>query len=154
MLFDLRKTIADADVIHWNNGLWDTCRLFGDGVTFSSETEYVENILRIASLLKKITPNVIFATTTPVRGAEATPVNNLGDATPGGAYNDNTIIARFNSLVVPRLIEMGVQINDLYSVVAEDINEYIREDDKIHLSDAGIDVCAERVVASIKSMLE
>lgn len=154
MLFDLRSKIADADVIHWNNGLWDTCRLFGDGATFSSEEEYVENILRIAGLLKKITPNVIFATTTPVRGAEATPVNNLGDATPGGAHNDNTIIARFNSLVVPRLTEMGVQINDLYSVVAPNVSEYIREDDKIHLSEAGIDVCATRVVEAIKSILE
>lgn len=31
-LFDYREQIAGSDVIHWNNGHWDLCDLFGDGI--------------------------------------------------------------------------------------------------------------------------
>lgn len=73
MLFDYREEIAGSDIIHWNNGLWDVTELFGDG-PFSSKEEYKANILRIAAILLKITPKVIFATTTPVR--ESYPYNS------------------------------------------------------------------------------
>ena len=67
-LFDFREDMKNTDIIHWNNGLWDTSTgLFDDGgQPFTNENEYVENMLRIARELLKITPNVIFATTTPV----------------------------------------------------------------------------------------
>ncbi len=136
MLFDLKDALKDCDVIHWNNGLWDVCDLFNDGKLFSTDEEYVENMLRIAAQLKKITPNVIFATTTPVR--------------PENPHNSNTDIQRFNALIVPRLQEMGFKINDLYAVVAEDIEKNIC-DDLIHLSEAGITACSEKVVAAIKA---
>ena len=29
--FDYKAELETADVIHWNNGLWDMCDLFGDG---------------------------------------------------------------------------------------------------------------------------
>lgn len=51
--------------VHWNNGLWGVCDLFGDG-PFSSEDEYITNMLRIADLLLSKHEKVIFATTTPV----------------------------------------------------------------------------------------
>ena len=41
------EDMAGSDVIHWNNGLWDTCDRFGDG-PFSGVEEYVENMVRIA----------------------------------------------------------------------------------------------------------
>ena len=66
MLFDYRDNIADADVIHWNNGHWDICDLFGEG-PFTPLNQYVEDMVRIAKKLLKITPNVIFATTTTVK---------------------------------------------------------------------------------------
>ena len=43
-------TFPKPDIIHWNNGLWDVCDLFGDG-WFTSEQEYIENMLRVADLL-------------------------------------------------------------------------------------------------------
>lgn len=136
MLFDYKDQLKDCEVIHWNNGLWDVSDLLGDGKLFSTDEEYVENMLRIAVQLKKITPNVIFATTTPVH--------------PEYPYNRNTDIQRFNALLVSRLQEMGFVINDLYSVVAADIEKNICED-QIHLSEAGIAACSEKVVAAIKS---
>ena len=139
-LFDWRDDIAGADIIHWNNGLWDTSTgLFDDGgKPFTCEEEYVENMLRIAAELKKITPNVIFATTTPVH--------------PDYLYNSNTVIERYNQVLVPKLLEMGLRINDLHSGGAPNVPEYICED-QIHLTDAGARACAERVVAMIKECI-
>ena len=44
----------------------------------------------------------------------------------------------------------SVIINDLYRLVSSDIDEYIRKDDNIHLSDEGIKVCAEQVADIIR----
>ena len=57
-------------------------------------------------------------------------------------------------MLVPKLQEMGILINDLYSLVAQDVYQYIREDDQIHLTDAGIDVCAEQVARMIQEAAE
>lgn len=136
-LFDWREDIKDADIIHWNNGLWDTSTgLFDDGdKPFTSQEEYVENMLRVASELLKITPNVIFATTTPVH--------------PEYPYNSNEVIKRYNAAIVPKLQAMGIRINDLHSIVASDIPNHICED-QIHLSAKGAEACAQQVAAYIK----
>ena len=137
-LFDWDAQMAGSRIVHWNNGLWDLCNLFGDG-PFSTEEEYVQNILRVADLLLKKYDKVIFATTTPVASQNS--------------YNNNQDIERYNALVVPRLKEKGVIINDLYSLVAADIDRYIC-DDHIHLSEEGIKVCSEQVAAFIRSAAE
>ena len=123
MLFDYKDQIAGSDVIHWNNGLWDVSDLFGDG-RFSSTEEYCQNMVRIADILLKITPNVIFATTTPVR-------NNY-------SYQTSEDIARLNAAIVPLLKEKNVAINDLYGLVYPVKEEVIRDDDLIHLNERGI----------------
>ena len=136
MLFDFKAQIEGSDVIHWNNGLWDIpTGLFADGEPFTREEEYVENMLRVAELLKKMGKRVIFATTTPVHNEYP--------------YNDNAVIERYNALIVPKLKELGVEINDLHATVAQDVYRYIGED-QIHLSEEGIEVCARQVVKAIK----
>ena len=136
MLFEFREQIEGSDVIHWNNGLWDIpTRLFDDGLAFTSEEEYVENMLRVATQLKKLGKRVVFATTTPVHNEHP--------------YNDNALIKRYNDLIVPKLQSMGIEINDLGAAVSKDIYKYICED-QIHLSKEGIDLCAKMVVDVIK----
>ncbi len=136
MLFDFKAQIEGSDIIHWNNGLWDTCtNLYDDGKPFSNEEEYVENMLRVAKELKKLGKRVIFATTTPVYHEFH--------------FNDNSLIQRYNALVVPKLRELGIEINDLHSLVMQDLYKYIGAD-QIHLSEEGIAVCAEQVVKAIK----
>ena len=134
-LYDWSKGISGSKVIHWNNGLWDVCRLYEDGETFSSVSEYVETMLRIASLLKARCDTLIFATTTPARA--------------GRAYIDNADILRFNEALVPKLQAMGVVINDLHTLVSKDPDAYIC-DDLLHLSEKGIGVCAEQVAEMIR----
>ena len=136
MLFDYRAQIEGSDVIHWNNGLWDiTTGLFDDGEPFTSEQEYVENMLRVAKELKKLGKRVIFATITPVHNEYV--------------YNKNSVIQRYNELIVPKLQEMGIEINDLHATVMQDLYKYIGAD-QIHLSPEGVEVCAKQVADMIK----
>ena len=132
-LFDYAEQIGAADIVHFNTGEWDVCELFGDG-PFTPEEFYVSQTLRIASILQKRGKTVIFATTTPVR--------------PENVHNHNGVIERFNALVVPPLKAMGVRINDLYSVVAEDVYANVC-DDTIHLSPRGIERCAQSTAKAI-----
>lgn len=133
-LFDWSKQMEGTNIVHWNNGLWDFCDLFGDG-PFSTEDEYVTNILRIADILLEKYDKVIFATTTAVR--------------PENLYDNNSVIERYNQIIVPKLCEKGVIINDLHSLVAADVYRYISEDN-IHLSEDGIAVCAQQVAQIIR----
>lgn len=134
-IFDWKEQMEGTNIVHWNNGLWDICNLFGDGA-FSSEEEYISNILRIADILLNKYDKVIFATTTPVR--------------PENRYDSNKLIERYNQIIVPKLREKGVIINDLHSLVSTDVYRYISQD-TIHLTEEGIKLCAEQVAMIIKN---
>lgn len=131
---DYCDKVADCDVIHWNNGLWDTQDILGDG-SFTPPDIYVATMKRLAGVLLQRSKKVIFATTTP--SARENPINRI------------ETIKRFNDLVVPELEAMGVIINDLYTTVYEHLDEYICED-MLHLSPAGIEACAAQVAESIR----
>ena len=133
-LFDWGQQMKGTHIVHWNNGLWDLCHLFGDG-PFSGEEEYLSTMLRIAGILTKRYDKVIFATTTPVRSENV--------------YNNNSDIEHYNQILVPKLREMGVMINDLHAAVAADVYRYIGED-TIHLTEDGIRLCAHQVADIIK----
>ena len=133
-LFDWSEAMADSRIVHWNNGMWDICDLFGDGL-FSTEEEYVQNMLRIADILLARHEVVIFATTTPVKAENK--------------YNKLESIQRYNDLIVPLLREKGVIINDLYAACAADIDRYVAAD-TLHLSEDGIALCAQMVADCIK----
>lgn len=136
-LFDLKDYMAGSRIVHWNNGLWDFCDLFGDG-PFSTEEEYVRNMTRIADILLESFDKVIFATTTPV--------------TENNPHDDIETIMRYNELIVPILKEKGVIINDLFATVSKDIDSYIRQDDNIHLTEKGAQVCAEQVAKVVREV--
>ena len=133
-LFDWSKQMEGTNIVHWNNGLWDICNLFGDG-PFTDEQEYISNILRIAEILTNKYDKVIFATTTPVR--------------PENLYDKNSVIERYNQIIVPKLCEKGIIINDLHSIVVTDVYRYI-SNDNIHLTEEGKKMCAEQVAKIIK----
>ena len=137
-IWDWKDDLDGADIIHWNNGLWDVCDLYGDG-PFSSEEEFVENMVRLAKLLKKRARTVIFATITPVRNENP--------------YNKNSVIESFNKALVPKLRELGIVINDLYTPLATDLKRYI-SDDLIHLSAEGIVLAADLVESVIRREAE
>ena len=135
MLFDYKSEIEGSDVIHWNNGLWDVANLFGDGL-FTPIDEYLANMDRISDILLKITPNVVFATTTPV--------------SDDYKYQTNEDIIRLNNAVVPLLRAKGIIINDLFEVLYPIRNQVICSD-LLHLNEKGIEISSKQVLASIKS---
>lgn len=138
-LLDYKSEINEADIIHFNAGEWDVSREFSsDGRNFTSLEEYIDNITRIVKHLKSKNKKMIFATTTPVL--------------PHHSCNSNEDIIRYNEAIVPVLMEMGVEINDLFSLINESPREYIRDDDAIHLSDKGIEVAAKQVVEYIRAL--
>ena len=138
-LIDYKKEIDEADIIHFNAGEWDVSREFAvDGRTFTTLEEYVDNMTRVANHLKSKNKKLIFATTTPVL--------------PHHFANSNEDIIRYNEAIVPLFSEMGIVINDLYTLVNEAPEEYIRADDAIHLTDKGIEVTAMQVAKVIKSI--
>ena len=134
MLSDKASDIEGADIIHWNNGHWDMCNLFGEG-SFTSLENYISAMKRLATRLKSIAGKVIFSTTTPV--------------TPRLSYSNNEVIERYNAAIVPMLSEMGIIVNDLYSFVRPHVEEYIKEDN-IHLNELGSEECAKQIYEFIK----
>ena len=138
-LFDWKVELQDCDVIHFNCGHWDVCELFDDGM-FSSVEEYKRDMLRIARILQSYAPKVIFATTTPVR--------------EGYTYNKNENIRLLNETIVPELEKIGIIINDLHALVSTDVNAYICEEDLLHLSEKGKEVCATQVANIIQKVCQ
>jgi|LAHS01.1.fsa_nt_gb lysophospholipase L1-like esterase len=138
MIFDEKDNIAGADAIHWNNGLWDIPVLYSDQEVFTPIDEYVHTMKRIAQLLLAVTPNVIFATTTPVL--------------PENPYNHNRDIERYNAVISQELKAMGVTINDLHALVYPHVNDYISSKDFLHLTPLGARKAAEQVCHCIRQI--
>ena len=135
MLWDFKDSIQGADVIHWNNGLWDASDFFGDG-SFTPIEIYVESLKRIARILKTYAPTVIFATTTV-------------PAPHGICDQDDERIMAFNKAAIEALEPMGIIINDIFPMVYGHTDEMIC-DDQLHLSEVGAKKIAARVVEVIR----
>ena len=137
------------DAIHWNNGIWDTVIRHPEDGCFTSPEEYARNIGRIARELTKLSDNVIFATTIPPR------VDEFIDTRYGfdfvNRYHEDTI--KYNEIARKVLSEYGVIIEDMYSLVLPNRETYISERDNTHLTDAGVDACAELVAGTISEVL-
>ena len=133
-MWDWKGGMSGSRIVHWNNGLWDICDIFGDGL-FTSVDEYVATMLRVADILLSRHEVVIFATTTPVRKENP--------------HNKTEWVEEYNAALVPKLKEKGIIINDLFSLVAADIPRYV-SDDLIHLSKEGIELCADAVEKAVR----
>ena len=132
------------DVVHWNNGIHDA----GHNpdrtpVQIPLET-YGKNLELILSHLKEMTPNIIWATSTPVH--------------PDRPFFDdqwawrNEEIDQYNSVATELMNSRDIPINDLHSLVAADPGLYLSED-QLHLSGEGIEKCAEAVAKAISAYL-
>ena len=134
MLYDYREQLKGADLIHFNCGLWDMCDLFGDG-PFTSPEVYVEQMVRIAKILKTYAPVVVFAATTP--------------PSPRMWGHDIQRVRAYNAAAMAALEPLGILFDDLFTPVAEDIDRMISED-LLHASPFGVEVLANRVADCVK----
>ena len=64
----------------------------------------------------------------------------------------NADVRRYNEAATALMQSRGIRVNDLYSVVSENLEEYI-SDDGIHPSPAGYSALAKKVAAEIRLAL-
>jgi lysophospholipase L1-like esterase len=132
------------NIVHWNNGIHDAGHN-PDRTPIQIPLEvYEKNLELILKSLRSITPNIIWATSTPVH--------------PDRPFrNDqwswrNEEIDQYNSVATEFMKKQGVPINDLHSIVASDPDQYLA-DDQLHLSEKGVAKCAEAVTEAIRKYL-
>ena len=96
----------DADLVHWNAGLWDTLRLYGDEPLTPPEM-YAEMIRRVDKRLRLLFPKakLVFATSTRV----------LEERYGKDFKRYNKDIEEYNKIALDVLKDTDTVINDLYS---------------------------------------
>ena len=108
-IHEYKSILGDAhvDVLHWNAGLWDCLRLFGEEPHTPVDV-YTYYIDRICKRIKKLFPDaqVIFATSTSVQSERMSPDFKR--------YNEE--IEVYNAAAVKVVSKYGFQVNDLYAV--------------------------------------
>ncbi len=133
----------EIDVVHWNNGLWDVLRLFGDEPLTDIE-DYGKMLRRVYARLRALFPNakIIFALTTAV-------IEEWGNPK---FFRYNRDIEAYNQKAIEVLGEYGVRFNDLYTLSWE-----LREDyhsDWVHYNEEGSKRLAEAVTKVIREELQ
>jgi hypothetical protein len=127
-------------VIHFNWGLHDL-KFMDDGKHQVSIEKYEKNLTDLVGRLKRTGATLIWASTTPVPDAQVTPPRKNSDVI---AYN----------LAARRVMEEnGITIDDLYAVALPRLQE-IQRPANVHYTDAGYEVLAERVAASVRAALD
>ena len=108
--------LYEADAVHFNAGLWDTVRIYGDDTLLRPET-YADNLVRITKRIRFLFPNakIIFATSTPV--IESGYIEGFESRT-------NRDVEHFNRIACKVLPSEGVIINNLYELLQNVPEEY------------------------------
>ena len=132
------RELGDPDIVHWNNGIWDTCVRYAEDGPFTPVDEYVAALAKILRALRKTGAQVIFATSTPVKD----PHHDLN--TP--------CIAWYNHEALRLMKQEDVPVDDLFSLVYPNREAFICEDG-CHLSEAGKEACSDAVVKAIEAYL-
>ena len=132
--------VDSFDVIHWNAGLWDTLRIYGDDC-LTRYDDYIDTLNRIQSRIEKLFPNAvsIFATSTPVRESGFIPDYEM-------RYNAD--IERYNAAAIETLSKRGVIINDLYALLKDTPDSY--HSDQTHFYTA---VATELIGTQVNSVI-
>jgi len=141
--------ITKADLIHWNNGVWDHHRNAEDEEPFSTVEQYVALQKRLLGQLSSYSDKLIFATSTP-GGLNYDPNSHILLTLERDDWNRE--IALYNDVVSAYLKNQGVRINDLYGFIYPHVEEFICEDG-LHLSEAGVEAVAQKVANEIRAML-
>lgn len=134
------------DVIHWNNGIWDINSRHSEDGPFSSIEYYTDCLQKIIRTLRKLTSNIIFATTTPPRED-----NYLSPIYNRCLITMETVMI-YNKAALIIMEEQKIEVNDLFSLVFENRNRFISEDNT-HLTEEGNRACAARIVKKMEGLL-
>ena len=134
----------DIDVIHWNAGLWDCLRLFGEEPQTPLDV-YAYYIERICIRIKKLCPNakVVFATSTKV----------LSEKMSYNFKRYNEEIEKYNETAVNIVKKYGFEINDLYTLSAS-LPDEAHSDPVHYYTPKATEMFTNKVLCAVSSMLE
>jgi hypothetical protein len=129
----------EVDVLHWNAGLWDCLRLFGEEPHTPIEV-YKYYIDRICVRIKKLFPNakVIFATSTSV----------LSEKMDDNFKRYNEEIEAYNEAAIEVVSKYGFEIDDLYSVSVS-LPEEAHSDPVHYYTTVGTEMLTNKVLSHI-----
>ena len=136
--------LGQPDVVHWNNGIHDAGHNPNRSPVQIPIDVYRANLEFILRRLRALTPQVIWATSTPVH--------------PQRPFRDdqwswrNEEIDRYNEAAAELMQANAVPTTDLHRLVWENLDDYLAED-QLHLSAAGQRACAEAVAEAVSGHL-
>ena len=130
-----------VDVVHWNNGLWDAVRLFGDEPL--TPIEFYELMLpRVYNRIRLLFPNakIIFATSTAV----------IEEMSRPQFTRRNTEIMQYNEVAKKVMAQLNVPVNDLWAVTENWGPEM--HADWVHFNEEGCRILADKVIEAIEKL--
>ena len=130
--------MPDADIVHWNNGIWDIGDDYEEGHSFTSLEEYERDLHRTVRVLRRlISPDVkiIMATTTPW------PLHTLEK------------VERYNEVLCRVAADEGLVVDDLYTPLRPEVDNILLPD-RTHLNEKGIGMATELVTKAIEPYLD
>lgn len=152
-VFNLRDwyVLTDADVIHFNFGLWD-CRRLRRGLddTLVPVEVFARNLERIIETLREQTRAVpVWATITPMIG-ESYNGRNPRASDPWRKAGD---IECYNEAAMAVVRRHGVATNDLYALVKSRGERSMINEDGLHYTPAGAAILGDQVADVIAAEL-
>ena len=138
------KWPTDADIVHWNAGLWDIVELYGEE-PLTIEAQYAEMVKRIDRHIRRLFPSakIVFATTTSVVESGFRPEFK----------RRNSYIERYNEIAVDALAVSDCKINDLYALTRT-LPDACRSDATHFNTPEGRKALGDRVLSYICGELE
>lgn len=132
------------DIVHFNCGLWDILRLSNEDFPFTEENQYAGLLKRIVMRIKYLCPEatILFALTTEVIEPGFEPGVGVGQ-------RKNADIRRYNEIARAVFDELGIEINDLWSISRKLSAE--AHSDMVHFeTELGIQALGDQVVSCLK----
>lgn len=138
--------LDNVDIVHWNAGLWDVLRLYGDFETLTKPDVYAEYIERIQKRIMFLFPGTksIFATSTPVWEEKFVQTD---------AIRSNSDIEKYNAIARDVLSGYAVEINDLYALM-KDKPLTLHSDMTHYYTEEATELISGQVISILKKAIE
>lgn len=134
-------------IVHFNCGLHDLKRGAKTPTLRIPPGDYMTNLRLIVARLKKATPHVVFATTTPI-------LDDRHAARNSGFDRYDRDVRAYNLRAVAVMADLGVTVNDLNAVVHDGGPADLLGKDGTHYTPAGYDRLGDAVADCISRQLK
>jgi len=133
-------------IVHWNNGLHDLKRSKKTSLYQVPIPDYSANLKIVAGAIRKVTPHVLFATTTPI-------VDERHTATDAAFNWFDKDVRAYNEKAAGTLLPLGIVIHDLNRIVHDGDPVKLLDKDGAHFTPEGYERLADAVADSIRRKL-